>query len=176
MPESLGMIVFAYGLAEDEPNPCNRSLGRIANRLLATERLPVKVAVQWETAAEVRRYDWCIGPYLDHYVTGEEVVAEAKEKLFEPSGVTRVIPVAQSYLQLRQMGHHIRRAGLSVEHRKIAPIGHCDNTKQWWTRSAAQLSVYAAMQQLWGYHGPLIVTEQMRRLVAEDLPPRHKRD
>ncbi len=164
----LGIIVFAYGLTENEPNRVNRQLAeqamKIRDSIMQLQGRNVLVAAQWENSLAMDRVDLTVGPYLDRYLGSNDDVREAREKLFLPNGVSEVIPVAQPFLHLAATRAHVKRAGFEPVNRGIKPVGHVPESLQWWTRSAHRLGVYAAMQRTTGYSGPLIVTDQMRRL------------
>ena len=160
----LGMIAFSYGLTRLEPYRANALLAMEATRIRLAERHDVKVAAQWEVALGMDNVDLVIGPYLTAYLDSTAVISEAKSRLFEPLGITEVIPIAQTFLHYRSVCGQLEAAGLTVVKRPIQKTRHTTESLQWWTRGPMRLSLYAARQRLTGYHGKLIVTDQMRRI------------
>lgn len=180
MGTPIGIIALSYTLGKNEPGSCNLRLADEINRLadeLRGEGHEVFIGVQWEVALapSLQRYDWCVRPKLDSYLSSKDVIDEVKANLLDPLGITEVVPVVQPFLQSIAVERHIERAGLTVVHRPINNIGHDKKSLQPWTHSAVALVWYAGLQFLTGHKGKLIVTDQMIELANAGLPPRSKK-
>ena len=163
----LGLIAFSYGLTGLEPYRCNAFLAGEVMRIRADEGANnVKIAAQWEIALGLDSCDFVIQPDLEHYLGSSDVIAATKSQLFDPLGITAVIPVAQTFLHYGLVCKQLAASGLTVVKRPIPRVGHNPQSLQSHTRSALQLLIYGARQRLTGHQGKLIVTDQMRRIAA----------
>ena len=170
----IGIVGFSFGLRRREPSHSNQILAQEVIRIrteLEGEGHKVVVGVQWEIAMALDHYEWCVRPVVNNYLSSSDVVTECKRYLLDPHDVTTVVPVMQPFLQSIAVTGHLRRAGFSVERRKINSIPFDPDSLQSWTRGPVPLAWYAARQRFSGYEGEAIVTEQMRFLQQTGRPP-----
>jgi hypothetical protein len=157
--DTLAVVAFSFGLRAKarEPNPCNRRLARAAERitrLAENESGNVLLISQWEVAEQLK----ADGVHVDRvihmsprgdYLDSDKVWAQALSFL-QGRSVTRVIPVAQPFLQAHKVCKLIRKSGLPLERKRIGWIGFDSSpaNTQWWTKGPMRLLAYALMQAL----------------------------
>jgi hypothetical protein len=154
--ETLAVVAFSFGLRAKarEPNPCNRRLARAAERIAGHESGNILLLAQWEVAKQLK----ADGVHVDRvinksgrgaYLDSDEVWAQALAFLRDHR-VTRVIPVAQPFLQIHKIRKLIRESGLPVDRKRIGWVGFDPSpaNTQWWTKGPMRLLAYAFMQAL----------------------------
>ena len=164
-----GLIAFSYGLTKSEPSLCNQKLARVVAKIIESERGQLRVVAQWEIALALEDIGFHVShvvwPKPDSYLCSSDIITPAIP-IFRQETITQVIPVAQPFLQYPAVVRQIKNEGFEVFKREIPKIGHNPDSLQPWTRSAPALVRYALRQRLTGHQGALIVTEQIKRLLA----------
>lgn len=153
MDPKVGIIGFACGLREEEPNPSNIALAKVVHWIVVDVEefgsVPI-VVTQWEITKaliELLNYEVDLsvelradGTYLDSKGVWEEAKAE-----FVREGVTQVIIVAQPFLHLPSLKKMVKDDGFEVIEFKVGPIpfDNSDLNTQPWTRSKIALTKYS---------------------------------
>lgn len=156
-----GMVCFSFALrAEDEePNPCNIRLAKVAERIvdeLGGEE--VVVVAQWEIARQLRADGYVVAKSVElpadgSYLGSEDVWEDAKD-VFKYYDIEKSIcPVANPFLHLTKVKKMIVADGWWIIDRKIGRIGFDKLSTQWWTRGPLRLLLYAVLQKLTGLRG-----------------------
>jgi hypothetical protein len=149
----VGIIGFALGLRDKEPNPSNIALAEAVHKVVVEAEefgsVPI-VVTQWEiTKALNELFDYEVdlsvelradGTYLDSKGVWEDAKAE-----FAREGVTQVIIVAQPFLHLPSLKKMVKDDGFELFKYKIGAIPFDDSelNTQPWTRSKLALAAYA---------------------------------
>ena len=159
----VGIVGFAFGLREDEPNPSNIALAVKVEEAVVyvnfQDSMPI-VVTQWEiTKAIEAPFNYVVdhsvelrqdGTYLDSSGVWKEAKAE-----FVREGVLQVIIIAQPFLHLPSLKKMVKDDGFEVIEFKVGPIpfDNSDLNTQPWTRSKIALAAYAAKSILGMKHG-----------------------
>jgi hypothetical protein len=159
----VGIVGFAFGLREDEPNPSNIALAEKVEEAVVyvnfQDSVPI-VVTQWEiTKAIEAPFNYVVdhsvelrqdGTYLDSKGVWEEAKAE-----FVSEGITQVILIAQPFLHLPSLKKMVKEDGYEVLEFKVGaiPFDNSDLNTQPWTRSKTALAVYAVKSILGMKHG-----------------------
>jgi len=160
MTRVVGVLVPAFSLREQEPNPCNVRLAeealRICYELIDADILPLLV-VQWEVELALndmgkfreygkirlpRAQNRGIVPYggaigqaeSGEYLGTKEVVDQAIE-IFRERECDSVIVVANPFIHKQYTSWLVQRAGMKVTPRSVRWIGFDKESTQWWCRS-----------------------------------------
>ena len=157
----IGLVAFSFALRNEdqEPNPCNQKLGNITYRLAQKEHCEVIIVAQWEIAKQRKKLGMnpkmIVKPNENGEYLDSQDVWDCAKNVFRSLGITRVIPVAQSFLHLHFIKQMIKKDGFTVENRPIEKIGFdpSTNNTQPWTKSAFALLLYAIKIKLGFKHG-----------------------
>ena len=153
----IGIVAFSFARhLINEPNPCNVRLAAEIERLIKGAEGSALVVSQWEVNLALplgtAGYSVIEHRSLDEYLDSEEVMSQAAE-FFRKHNITRVIVVAQPFLQLAKCRKLARTEGFTVIKKKINKIGFYKDSSQWWTRGPVRLLAYAVLQILFGRRG-----------------------
>jgi hypothetical protein len=143
-----GLVVFAFGLRNDEQEPgsCNRRLARISEHIAINYAGEVLTVAEWPVARQLKADHFepaiCVKrPKDGSYLSSTHVWQTAADYLAE-QGVQEVILVANPYLQLRGVRHLTRGSGLTIVPQKIGYVGFDKQSHQWWSRSRLRYTYY----------------------------------
>ena len=158
MNPKVGIVGFAFGLREEEPNPSNTALAVVVQEVSdyaeLNECVPI-VVTQWEiTKALKERFDFDVDLSVEQYDDGTYLdsrgVWEDAKARFVYEGVTQVFIIAQPFLHLPSLKKMVKDDGYEVLEYKIAaiPFDNTDLNTKPWTRSKTALAIYAAKSLL----------------------------
>lgn len=156
MSETIGVVVFSFALAKNEPNPCNRRLAKITTKIVlgATKIGTAILVAQWEVALGLHgvKPELIVNRIADEYLDSEDVMERASE-CFKNHNITKVIVVANPFLHLYKCKKLAKQAGFEVLKQKIPWVGFYRDSLQWWTRGPMRLFLYAILQAIGGQRG-----------------------
>lgn len=162
-----GMIVYAYALRRVEPNPCNIRLARAAQRIITVDGSAegFYVVAQRSVAKALGQLGIpCIEVSKSSGYEGSEQVTDFATQIFRSLGITEVVPVAQTFLQINKCIALVKKAGFKTWPtlqlmRAIGWIGFDPESIQPRTRGLIRQVLYTARQILFGYRYPPELSE-----------------
>lgn len=161
MDPKIGIVGFAFGLREEEPNPSNVTLACKVTEAIEyasySESLPV-VVTQWEITKALDEeffydVDLSVEPHADGTYLDSKAVWEKAKARFVEEGVKQVIIIAQPFLHLPSLKKMVKGDGFEVLKYKVGevPFDTSNLNTQPWTRTKPALFLYAVGSLLPGF-------------------------